>query len=338
MIEVTVVGGFLGAGKTTWLTHVLRHAPTSIDALIVNEFSADSLDDALLATAGSGPMPAIYQIAGGCVCCEKLDDLQATLLALVSGHHQDGGIGGSPRRRFHVVLETSGVADPESIVALLTRDPVLQESVRLREVVVLLDGLTGEALLRHHALARAQLRLADRVILSRADLVEKSDLVTTASLVRHLSPGAQLALGCNGAERPGPRSAPVPVDAQWSEDEAWAPVAWTARLPRHISWARYALWLHALVRAHPHRILRSKGIIWTERGPLLVQSMGSVIAQPVALPAAEPITTMVFITQGIDAQVLARSLAAFVPGAVSAPTAAAQPVATARLGTDLLER
>jgi G3E family GTPase len=332
VIDVTILSGFLGAGKTTWLSHFLETSPPGIIpgqaggtlAVVVNDFAAEGVDDRLLRFASAKLSHAeIRLVAGGCVCCDKREALTACLVSMVASRHRASGCGNSGIE--HVFIETSGLADPTSIVDLITTHPVLQANLMLKELVVVLDSVNGAAQLRHNNLARSQARCADRIILSKADLADESCLASLAAMAAQINPGAVLsrAVGGKESELPiaaAPSAALLNDLAPWGEAEDIKPSAWTAQLSPRTSWAEYALWLDAVTRAHPHEFLRTKGIINTPNGPLVLQSVGSVIAQP--RPAAqllEPVdggsTSMVFITQGLDPERLASSLAAFVPSA-----------------------
>ena len=97
-IPLTVIGGFLGACKTTLLNHLLTQAQGRRLAVLVNDFGAINLDRALIATEEAGAI----ELTNGCVCCQIGDDLTAALIALIE----------SPRPPEAIVVEASGVSDP----------------------------------------------------------------------------------------------------------------------------------------------------------------------------------------------------------------------------------
>ncbi|MYU24798.1 GTP-binding protein [Streptomyces sp. SID8352] len=307
MIEVTLVSGFLGAGKTTWLEQRLRDSPDAADVLIVNDFAEDGVDTRTLRNAVGDGAVDVEEIVGGCVCCERLDDLRGVLLRLVRRRHREGGA--AP---LQVIVETSGLARPGRLAGLLTDDPVLRLNTTLRTLVVVLDSVGGERLLRHRAAARTQVGLADRVVLARADLVDAPHAAALAGIVRGLNAACAIATADHGVE--SPVDAPPPAEREHFDDEpeGAAPVrSWVTSLRPGTSWAQYALWLHAMSRAHPDGLLRTKGVVPSPDGPLLVQSMGPDIALPVPAQPGQG-ESMVFILGGLDPQDVARSLAAFV--------------------------
>lgn len=310
VIEVSLICGFLGAGKTTWLTRLLEES-AEIDTVIVNDFAAEGVDGRLLgdAAARAGARgPEVVEIDGGCVCCDRRDELAKALRAVANRRHGSADAG----RPWSLVIETSGLAQPGPVLALLTDDPILRANTRLREVVALLDGVEGARLMRHRPAVRAHLRLADRVVLTRADLVEPRVLDELTELVMALRPGIEVTWSADGVETTCslPRT-PQPVAWKHDEDEL-RPNSWSVEMAPGTSWAEYAWWLHAVTRAHPEALLRSKGTVLTPDGPVVVQTMGRVVAAPLRVAEA-PTNAMTFVTDGIDPQLLARSLAAFVP-------------------------
>lgn len=323
MIDVTIVSGFLGAGKTTWLSQTLldQDSNPTATAVVVNDYASEGIDDLLLKSPGEDRgVVRVSAVTGGCICCDKRDELVTCLTSLAASRHKRGTQGIE-----RIFIETSGVANPESIVEVITSNPVLQANLQLNELIVVLDSLNGAAQLRHQNLARSQASAADRIVISKADLTDNAGLMALAALARRLNPRAKLTRAAGGkeAELPAMDDDVAGFETgwiEWQSGEDFKPEAWVVKLAPEISWAEYSLWLDAATRSHPHRFLRSKGIIRTTNGPIVLQSVGQVIAQPKPAPhnlAANESdsTTMVFVTQGIEAGLLEKSLAVFVPSA-----------------------
>ena len=130
---LTVLGGFLGAGKTTWLRHHL-HSGVFRDAIVVvNEAASASVDHLLLGSANR-----IHVLAGGCACCEGRQELLRLLRELSASACVSET--SEPRR---IVLETSGLADPQSILAAIASDQELSRCMEVTEVVVIVDAVNG---------------------------------------------------------------------------------------------------------------------------------------------------------------------------------------------------
>lgn len=311
MIDATLVSGFLGAGKTTWLAEHLRRQEDGVDLVVVNDFADQGVDDALLREAASAAGARVEPIVGGCLCCDRADDLRRVLHAEIGRRHRGGAA-----RDGRVVVETSGLAEPHRITRMLADDPVLRTNLSLRSLVVVVDGLGGRRLLRHRHGVRDQVALADRVVLSRADLARDGELEELAATVGRLNATAELVASTLGTEQPVTPADPAVADVFDDDGTVAEPDVRSCRvdLAEGTSWAEYALWLDTMCRVHPDRLLRSKGIVPTRDGRLLVQSMGGDVATP--LPAPPGVDTgMVFVLDRIDPDALVRSLRTHVPSA-----------------------
>jgi G3E family GTPase len=159
-IPVTVIGGFLGAGKTTLVNHVLRSNLPIRFAVLVNDFGEINIDADLIARHDGDTI----NLANGCVCCSIGDSLISTLLNLTS--RED--------RPDHIVIEASGVADPLRIAEIAMVDPA---SFHLEAVVTLADA---DNVRRHAAdryvgdLVYDQIASADLLVLNKIDLVDET--------------------------------------------------------------------------------------------------------------------------------------------------------------------
>ena len=155
-VPILLVTGFLGAGKTTVVNHLLAHAEGRRIAAVVNDFGAINIDAELIAGASDG----VVSLSNGCICCSLEGDLLRTLATLLRR---------DPRPEF-IVIETSGVADPSDIVRNLM-DPVIWREAPLETVLCVVDATTPLERF-DDALLRAQLRMADVVALSKLDLAD----------------------------------------------------------------------------------------------------------------------------------------------------------------------
>jgi G3E family GTPase len=155
-VPILLIAGFLGAGKTTVVNHILAHAEGRRIAAVVNDFGAINIDAELIVGAGDG----VVSLANGCICCSLEGDLLRTLAGIL--RHD-------PRPEC-IVIETSGVADPTDIVRNLM-DPVIWKEAPLETVLCVVDSTTPVARL-DDALLRSQLRAADVVALSKTDLAD----------------------------------------------------------------------------------------------------------------------------------------------------------------------
>ena len=266
-LPLTVLGGWLGAGKTTWLRHQL-HAGLHTH-VIVNEAAGVPVDDALLSRAGG-----LTVLAGGCACCDGRSDLVAALRGLAD--RRSAGEAFS-----EVILETSGLADPAAIITTLTEDPVLVRHFRLTGTTVLVDAVNGAAELAAGTLAIAQIRAADALILTKTDTAPVLATARLAATLAALNPLAVLSAAVAGVGVPLPDLAADPLPLA---TDTRAVTAATLPLPDDADWAALSLWLSALLHLHGDRLIRIKGVIRTPGGRLLIQTVRRSVQTPEILP------------------------------------------------------
>src|ERR1700747_2901379 len=125
-MRMTVLGGYLGSGKTTWLRHKLHHGQLNDAFVIVNEAAETPVDDAVL-----GDARKLAVLAGGCVCCQARSELVSVLREVCDVR---SGLDSSGERLQRIVLETSGLADPGPIVEAVRADPVLAHHILVTEI------------------------------------------------------------------------------------------------------------------------------------------------------------------------------------------------------------
>lgn len=180
-VPFTILTGFLGVGKTTTLNRMLAAPHGRRIAVLVNELGRIAIDTRLIVARGSD----VLELAGGCVCCKV--DLKSDLW---------DGIGEVVARSqpAHVVLETTGIAEPDAILDGLDRvPPAVRSRILPAGVVCVVDAEAGAAQLDRHDEARAQLRAADRVLLRKLDRADVAQHVATRARLGVLAPTAEVA-------------------------------------------------------------------------------------------------------------------------------------------------
>src|ERR1700730_11166796 len=184
-IPVTVVTGFLGAGKTTLLRRFLASSEGRGTAVIVNEFGAVGIDDALVRDSAD----ATVLLGNGCVCCITRTDLQGALRRLVFARER-----ATVPMFARVVIETSGLADPAPILQTFSTDRALGGEFHIDVVLAVVDAVNGEAALEGAPESRKQVILADRLVLSKTDLAAPAAVERLTRRLQQLNPRAVIEL------------------------------------------------------------------------------------------------------------------------------------------------
>ena len=302
-IPILLVGGYLGAGKTTLINHLLTATGSRRFAAIVNDFGDINIDAALLSNVSD----TVIGLKNGCICCSLQGDLLATLSNLARRLPPPDAI----------IIETSGVANPADIVRALF-DPVIFAATPLDTVVTLIDlqHLGDAPELMDDPLWQAQLHAADYLLLTKSDLVSGNERTRLRAAIEAQRPGAPMF-----ETQPGV----FPTDILFGSNHhlvrrpllskptssSFDSAYWTSTAP--LSFDRF----QAIIRPVVAKCLRSKGLLrFTDdrRQTILFQSVGlrATIAKS-AVPLADNMTAQ-FVVIGrkgtLDAVEIGRALGA----------------------------
>ncbi|MGW5744970.1 CobW family GTP-binding protein [Amycolatopsis sp. NPDC003861] len=186
-IPVVLVAGFLGAGKTTLLNHLLANREGARVGVVVNDFGQVNVD----ALAVAGQVDTMVSLGNGCLCCAVDASGLDAMLAKLSG--AEAGID-------VIVVEASGIAEPRDLIRLMIASE--NPDIRYGGLAEVVDAAEFEAARERHPELADHLRLADLVVLNKADRVPAEALAKLAATVEELAPGRPLLVTAHGRVDP----------------------------------------------------------------------------------------------------------------------------------------
>ena len=185
---VTLLTGFLGSGKTTLLNRALASPTMSRTAVIINEFGKVGIDHVLITISDD----VITVLENGCLCCTVFGDLVGTLNRLYYAREANEILAFD-----HVVIETSGLADPTPILQAFLSEPTLAGLYRIGAIITTVDAVNGMATLDDHSESLRQVALASHILVTMMDLASTDPKRAVSGLferLRHLNSAARLSL------------------------------------------------------------------------------------------------------------------------------------------------
>lgn len=287
-IPVTILSGYLGAGKTTLINHLLTVSQGARITVLVNDFGAVNVDASLIAQRGRDTIA----LSNGCACCSIGDDLGMALEAQVRRTDQ-------PER---ILIEASGVAEP----ARVRRTAESQPGLRLEAVVTVVDASAVQERARDKYVGRLvqrQIAAAHAIVVNKSDLVTGEKAARLRAWLTDLAPAARLARAERGRVDPsflvaGRRDSGNPVGV-WDDATDTRFHTRAIAFPEPVDIAD----LQVLLVASPSSVHRVKGFVRDadEAHPMLVQYAGAEMsAEPMAQGASVPSLTLVVIGTNVD--------------------------------------
>tara|TARA_R110002124_G_scaffold92868_4_gene235881 strand:- start:28688 stop:29827 length:1140 start_codon:yes stop_codon:yes gene_type:complete len=315
-IPVTVLTGFLGAGKTTLLNKLLGHPDMGEAAVLINEFGEIGIDHLLVKETREDTV----LLNSGCLCCTVRGDLVNAMRELF-WQRFDKKIPWFKR----VVIETTGLADPAPIIHTLMTDPTVGPRYRLDGIVTVVDAVNGPQTLDSQPESVKQAAVADRIVLTKADLATPEQLATIQDRLHTLNPSAPV-FDATGNFSPKDlfdaglfsTDRKIADVAGWLREEAFAqdhdahdhdhhehghghghdhhhdPNRHDARISSFcmivddpIPWDGFVTWMEMLITTQGENLLRIKGILNVagEPNPVAVHGVQHLFHPPLGLPA-----------------------------------------------------
>jgi G3E family GTPase len=324
-LPVALLSGFLGSGKTTLVNALLRDPRMAATAVAVNEFGEIPLDRDLI---DHGADKTVV-MANGCLCCNLAGDMEDAVMRLFSRRE-----GGELPRFQRLIIEPSGLSDPAPIAQAILRNPVMSRAMRLEAIVTTVDALFATSQLARHAETRKQIALADRLVLTKTDLVAAESIDPLRIMLCDLNPAAPILTASHGAVDAASLFPPSFFDPALSDGAPHRSVLFGESVdPDHVGrhasaslfadqplhWRAFDDWLRGIRIGHAERLLRVKGMldIAGVDGPVVVQGIHHVINAPVELdtwPNGQRQSRLVLIADRATIAIARESWAAALPG------------------------
>ncbi len=305
-IPITLITGFLGSGKTSFLSEYLNQINHQGVALIINEIGQAALDQRILSVQYCGEK--MLYLNAGCVCCNKRLDLMESLKATLNNYEWRGEI------LKCIIIETTGLANPAPILWTILSDTFLGAHFEIQSVVACVDVLNAKTHLTNNE-AREQIVFADSVLLTKTDLQNDSRaLIKLRERIQALNPSAEIfdkrAIDYESLFSRKNRAHRVILPTKDSHSQGFETLS--IRFEGTMEWSAFGIWLSLLLHQYGTQILRIKGII--DIGSDLLVSINGVmhvIYPPKHILKDQNGSNLVFIMRHLEREKVLNSLKGF---------------------------
>lgn len=326
-IACTILTGFLGSGKTTLLNQLLTTKEMANAAVLVNELGIISLDHDLIVHSED----SLIVLAGGCVCCALREDVETAIRLLIKKRDS-----GEIPAFEHLIIETTGLADPIPLLMTLRSFGLARERMRPAKVITTADAALLEQTTAGYKEAARQLVAANLVIITKSDTVSEGDTIEAIKIANKVNPWCEAYAGSTVAdnasrvlsyldgERENADSKAITLNdvllSPKDKVEHGNIVTLPLSLDMEVDWTAFGIWMTLLLHRHGGKVLRVKGILNVQgtNGPVVVHSAQHMVYPPVHLeqwPSSDRTSRLVFILDGLDPALVLRSIEVFLRAA-----------------------
>ncbi|WQR98173.1 GTP-binding protein [Helicobacter pylori] len=305
-IPITLITGFLGSGKTSFLSEYLNQTDHQGVALIINEIGQAALDQRILSVQYCGEK--MLYLNAGCVCCNKRLDLVESLKATLNNYEWRGEI------LKRIIIETTGLANPAPILWTILSDVFLGVHFEIQSVVACVDVLNAKTHLTNNE-AKEQIVFADSVLLTKTDLQNDSRALTKLKeRIQFLNPSAEIfdkrAIDYESLFSCKNRVHRVILPTKDSHSQGFETLS--INFEGAMEWSAFGIWLSLLLHKYGTQILRIKGIIDIGSGFLVsVNGVMHVIYPPKHILKDQNGSNLVFIMRHLEREKVLNSLKGF---------------------------
>ncbi|GAA8440643.1 GTP-binding protein [Helicobacter pylori] len=304
-IPITLITGFLGSGKTSFLSEYLNQIDHQGVALIINEIGQAALDQRILSVQYCGEK--MLYLNAGCVCCNKRMDLVESLKAALNDYEWRGEI------LKRIIIETTGLANPAPILWTILSDTFLGAHFEIQSVVVCVDALNARVHLTNNE-AKEQIVFADSVLLTKTDLQNDSAaLIKLKECLQAINPSTEIfdkrAIDYESlfSRKNRVRNFMPRMDSHSQGFETLS-----INFEGAMEWSAFGIWLSLLLHKYGTQILRIKGIIDIGSGFLVsINGVMHIIYPPKHILKDQNGSNLVFIMRHLEREKILNSLKSF---------------------------
>lgn len=312
-ISVSVITGFLGAGKTSLINKILSQNKETKFAIIENEIGKENIDSQIIAQDNKED---IFELSDGCICCSLNDELLSVLDKLIKSEYKCD----------HLLIETTGIADPASILAPFISDIYLKAHFQLNSLLCMIDAENIEKQLSRDDICLKQISISDYIIVNKTDLIDSDGILEVENTIRSINPEAKL-IKTNKTEdsiidiihedayKPEKVYKRIFSLENKNDDNKRSTHGIETvlfKLEKALIQEEFALWLEAFITINKDSIYRVKGIIYIENiaNRIIIQSVHTRIQATVGSPwnKEKPESKIVVIGKNINKKAIEKNL------------------------------